>query len=106
MSVNLVKGQKISLVKEGGGLKKVMVGLGWDEAWREVSGSVFYTNHTVLSEALEKWPQGLIQSLLPRVWEILCEIDRRSRASGGRDVVRDGQVRAGASAAAVDGFGL
>jgi starch phosphorylase len=67
-------------------------GLGWDEAWREVSGSVFYTNHTVLSEALEKWPQGLIQSLLPRVWEILCEIDRRRRAAGGQGIVRDGQV--------------
>ena len=67
-------------------------GLGWDDAWREVSGSVFYTNHTVLSEALEKWPQGLIQSLLPRVWEILCEIDRRRRAAGGRGIVRDGQV--------------
>ena len=67
-------------------------GLGWDEAWHEVSGSVYYTNHTVLSEALEKWPQGLIQSLLPRVWEILCEIDRRRRAAGGQGIVRDGQV--------------
>ena len=67
-------------------------GLGWDEAWSEVSGSVNYTNHTVLSEALEKWPQGLIQSLLPRVWEILCEIDRRRRLSGGQGIVRDGQV--------------
>ena len=67
-------------------------GLGWEEAWREVSGSVFYTNHTVLSEALERWPQGLIQSLLPRVWEIICEIDRRRRAAGGRGIVRDGLV--------------
>ncbi len=67
-------------------------GLGWDEAWQEVSGSVNYTNHTVLSEALEKWPQGLIQSLLPRVWEILSEIDRRRRQSGGQGIVRDGQV--------------
>ena len=67
-------------------------GLGWDAAWQEVCGSVAYTNHTVMSEALERWPQGLIQSLLPRVWEIICEIDRRRLASGGRGIVRDGQV--------------
>ena len=52
-------------------------GLGWDEAWGIVTASVAYTNHTVMSEALEKWPQELIQTLLPRVWEILCEINRR-----------------------------
>lgn len=52
-------------------------GLGWDEAWRIVTNAVAYTNHTVMSEALEKWPQELIQTLLPRVWEILCEINRR-----------------------------
>ena len=52
-------------------------GLGWDEAWAIVTSSVAYTNHTVMSEALEKWPQELIQTLLPRVWEILCEINRR-----------------------------
>ena len=52
-------------------------GLGWDEAWGIVTDSVAYTNHTVMSEALEKWPQELIQTLLPRVWEILCEINRR-----------------------------
>ena len=51
--------------------------LGWDEAWAIVTDTVAYTNHTVMSEALEKWPQELIQSLLPRVWEILCEINRR-----------------------------
>ena len=54
-------------------------GLGWDEAWDNVTSSVAYTNHTVLAEALEKWPQGLVQTLLPRVWEIICEIDRRWR---------------------------
>ena len=43
-------------------------GLGWDEAWSIVTASVAYTNHTVMSEALEKWPQELIQTLLPRVW--------------------------------------
>ena len=52
-------------------------GLGWDEAWEIVTASVAYTNHTVMSEALEKWPQELIQTLLPRVWEILCEVNRR-----------------------------
>lgn len=51
--------------------------LGWDEAWAIVRKSVAYTNHTVMSEALEKWPQGLIQQLLPRIWEILCETNRR-----------------------------
>ena len=54
-------------------------GLGWDEAWDLVKNSVCYTNHTVMSEALEKWPQDLIQQLLPRLWEIMCEINRRWR---------------------------
>ena len=52
-------------------------GLGWDEAWEIVKNSVAYTNHTVMSEALEKWPQDLVQRLLPRLWEIMCEINRR-----------------------------
>ena len=52
-------------------------GLGWDEAWQIVTACVNYTNHTVMSEALETWPQGLIQSQMPRVWEIICEINRR-----------------------------
>ena len=52
-------------------------GLGWDEAWDIVRNSVAYTNHTVMSEALEKWPQDLVQNLLPRLWEIMCEINRR-----------------------------
>ncbi len=52
-------------------------GLGWDEAWEAVTGAVAYTNHTVLSEALEKWPQGLVQTLLPRVWQIIREISIR-----------------------------
>ena len=52
-------------------------GMGWDEAWDLVKNSVAYTNHTVMSEALEKWPQHLIQQLLPRIWEIMCEINRR-----------------------------
>ncbi len=52
-------------------------GMGWDEAWDIVKNSVAYTNHTVMSEALEKWPQDLVQELMPRVWEIICEINRR-----------------------------
>ena len=52
-------------------------GLGWDEAWDIVTHSVAYTNHTVMSEALEKWPQDIVQQLLPRLWEIMCEINRR-----------------------------
>jgi len=54
-------------------------GLGWDEAWDIVTRTVAYTNHTVMAEALEKWPQDLIQRILPRIWEIVCEINRRWR---------------------------
>ena len=52
-------------------------GLDWDEAWDITTKSVAYTNHTVLSEALERWPQNLVQQLLPRVWQILVEISNR-----------------------------
>ena len=52
-------------------------GLGWDEAWEITTHSVAYTNHTVLAEALEVWPQQLFETLLPRVWQILTEIARR-----------------------------
>ena len=52
-------------------------GYTWDEAWHIVSNTVCYTNHTVLAEALERWPQNLIETLLPRVWEILKEIAKR-----------------------------
>ena len=55
-------------------------GLGWEEAWNIVSHCVAYTNHTIMSEALETWPQGLVQSLLPRVFEIISEINRRWRS--------------------------
>ncbi len=78
-------------------------GLGWDESWEIVRNTVAYTNHTVMSEALEKWPQNLIQTLLPRLWEILCEINKRwvsylveSFGQGervGRNlIIKDGQV--------------
>ena len=52
-------------------------GYDWDEAWHIVTNTVAYTNHTVLAEALEKWPQELISQLLPRVWQILVEISNR-----------------------------
>lgn len=52
-------------------------GYGWDEAWHIVTDAVCYTNHTVLAEALERWPQKLIEDLLPRVWQILKEIASR-----------------------------
>jgi len=52
-------------------------GLDWDTAWHITTHSVAYTNHTVLAEALERWPQELMQSLLPRIWLILTEIARR-----------------------------
>ena len=78
-------------------------GLGWDEAWEIVKQSVAYTNHTVMSEALERWPQQIIQQLLPRVWEILCEINRRwvsyliynfgqDERVGRNLIIRDNQV--------------
>ncbi|MBE6957042.1 MAG: glycogen/starch/alpha-glucan phosphorylase [Ruminococcaceae bacterium] len=52
-------------------------GYGWEESWHIVTNCVCYTNHTVLAEALERWPQELIQTLLPRIWMILVEIAGR-----------------------------
>ena len=52
-------------------------GLGWDEAWEVTTKSVAYTNHTIMSEALEKWPIELFSRLLPRVYQIIEEINRR-----------------------------
>ena len=79
-------------------------GLSWDEAWSITSKSVAYTNHTVLSEALERWPQELIESLLPRVWEIIVEMARRYQEevdayyhdpakTAEMAIIWDGQVR-------------
>ena len=77
--------------------------MGWDEAWNIVKESVAYTDHTVMSEALEKWPQDLMQQLLPRLWEIMCEINRRwcdflvfnfnwDDRVGRNLIIRDGKV--------------
>lgn len=78
-------------------------GMGWDEAWNIVKNSVAYTNHTVMSEALERWPQDLVQQQLPRLWEIMCEINRRwcdylvanfgqGEKAARSLIIRDGQV--------------
>ena len=55
-------------------------GLEWNDAWEITKRTIGFTNHTVLPEALEKWPQGLIQKLLPRIYMIIEEIDNRWRA--------------------------
>ena len=52
-------------------------GYSWEDAWHIVTQTVCYTNHTVLAEALERWPQSLIETLLPRIWIILKEIAAR-----------------------------
>ena len=78
-------------------------GMRWDDAWEQVTKAVAYTNHTVMSEALEKWPQELVQSLLPRIWEIMCEINKRwcsylvskfgnTEAVGRNMIINGGQV--------------
>ena len=52
-------------------------GLGWEEAWSVTTKTVAYTNHTIMSEALEKWPIELFSNLLPRIYQIVEEINRR-----------------------------
>lgn len=54
-------------------------GLSWNEAWDIVTNTVSYTNHTILPEALEKWPISTFSALLPRVYQIIDEINRRWR---------------------------
>lgn len=80
--------------------------MAWDEAWDITNRVMSYTNHTILSEALEKWPTYLVEELLPRVYMIIEEIDRRFKVelderyhiydSSKREkleIIYDGQVR-------------
>ena len=52
-------------------------GVSWDESWDIVTKTFAYTNHTILAEALEKWPIEIFQGLLPRIYQIVEEINRR-----------------------------
>ena len=78
-------------------------GMGWDESWEEVSKCMAYTNHTVMAEALEKWPVNYVQNLIPRCFMIIEEINRRfniqMNAMGVNDgeryamnIIKDGQI--------------
>ena len=55
-------------------------GYGWDDAWKLVTATVAYTNHTVMAEALEKWSEDLVKRLMPRIYQIIKEIDNRFRS--------------------------
>lgn len=55
-------------------------GYGWDDAWRIVTGTFAYTNHTVMAEALECWPEDLFRQRLPRIYQIVREINNRFSA--------------------------
>ena len=70
-------------------------GLGWDEAWRITTATLGYTNHTLLSEALEKWSVGLFEYVLPRHLQIIYEINRRFLESVAAKWPNDGgrQIR-------------
>ena len=80
-------------------------GLEWDEAWDITTKTVAYTNHTIMAEALEKWPIELFSRLLPRIYQIVEEINRRfveeikAKYPGDQEKVRkmaviyDGQVK-------------
>lgn len=52
-------------------------GLSWDEAWEITKNTMSYTNHTIMAEAMEKWPTDMLKNLLPRIYMIIEEIDRR-----------------------------
>ena len=80
-------------------------GLEWDEAWEVTTKTCAYTNHTIMAEALEKWPIELFSRLLPRVYQIVEEINRRfveeiqKKYPGNQEKIRkmaiiyDGQVK-------------
>ncbi|GEB76130.1 glycogen/starch/alpha-glucan phosphorylase [Sporolactobacillus inulinus] len=56
----------------------------WEHAWHLTINTMSYTNHTIMTEAMEKWPIEMIQTLLPRIVQIICEIDRRYVMEMGR----------------------
>ena len=65
-------------------------GLSWEDAWNATVKTMSYTNHTILQEALEKWDQQLFKRVLPRVYQIILEIDNRYIAEmAGRGVAAD-----------------
>ncbi|MCR5184558.1 MAG: glycogen/starch/alpha-glucan phosphorylase [Bacilli bacterium] len=77
--------------------------MGWDEAWEEVRQCMAFTNHTVMPEALEKWPVNYVQNLIPRVYMIIEEINRRfniemnekgisDSARWAMNIIKDGQI--------------
>ena len=92
-------------------------GLTWEEAWNVTTKTCAYTNHTIMAEALEKWPIDLFSKLLPRIYQIVQEIDRRfvnevrAKYPGNEEKVRkmailwDGQVRM-ANMAIIAGFSV
>ena len=52
-------------------------GYGWEQAWDIIRNVISYTNHTVMAEALEKWPQTLVEQQLPRIYQIIVEMNKR-----------------------------
>lgn len=64
-------------------------GMDWDEAWNITVNTISYTNHTIMPEALEKWPVSLVRYLFPRIYMIIEEIDRRYREELGHKYPRD-----------------
>lgn len=79
-------------------------GMGWDEAWNITVNTMSFTNHTIMPEAMEKWPIDMVQNLLPRIYLIIEEIDRRFKedlkarfmdnveARQNTQIFKDGQI--------------
>lgn len=64
----------------------------WNDAWNVVTTSVTYTNHTVLQEALEKWDCDMIRTLLPRIYMIIEEINKRQNEDYSKTIIKDGMI--------------